>query len=77
VAVIGGSPGGFGTAQAREDLKRILAVCRAVVLDVDLGIPRVHERFDEDGRLIDETIRAALAEMVPILAAAARTGEPA
>lgn len=57
VAVIGTSTGTFGGVWAQADLRRILGAARARVVDLELAIPRAHERLGESGRLIhDEPI---------------------
>jgi chromate reductase len=61
VAVMGASTGSFGGVWAQADLKRILGIAGARVVDAELAIPRAHERLAEEGRLIeDETQAAAL-----------------
>src|SRR6476646_9331602 len=57
VAVIGTGTGSFGGVWAQADLRRILGVARARVVDHELAVPKAHERLAETGRLIhDEPI---------------------
>src|SRR5207237_2752360 len=74
VAVVGASTGAFGAAWAQAELRKVLAALGARVLEVELPVPRAHTRFEE-GELIDEEIRASLAEAVEALAAEARERE--
>ncbi len=74
VAVVGASTGAFGAVWAQAELRKVLAVLGARVLDVELPVPYAHTRFDEDG-LTDDEIRASLAEAVEALAAEIRERE--
>jgi len=74
VAVVGASTGAFGAVWAQAELRKVLAVLGARVLDVELPVPHAHTRFDEDG-LTDDEIRASLAEAVEALAAEIRERE--
>ena len=78
VAVIGASPGQFGAMWAQADLRRILGIAGARVIGDELPVTRVHERFDDAGRLVDgelfERLRLLLqtlaAESIPVSVAA-------
>jgi chromate reductase, NAD(P)H dehydrogenase (quinone) len=74
VAVVGASIGAFGAAWAQAELRKVLAALGARVLDVELPVPHCHTRFEEGG-LIDEEIRAGLADAVAVLAAEIRHRE--
>jgi chromate reductase len=76
VAVVGASTGGFGAVWAQAELRKVLAVLGARVLDVELPVPHAHTRFDE-GDLTDEEIRAALTEVLETLADEVREREEA
>ncbi len=67
-AVVSASKGAYGAMWAQADLRKALARSGARVLEGDLAVPRAHERFDEEGRLIDEALRRRLAEVVEQLA---------
>src|SRR5204862_7850167 len=67
VAVVGASTGAFGAAWAQAELRKVLAALGARVLDVELPVPHAHTRFEE-GELIDEEIRAGLADALEALA---------
>jgi chromate reductase len=53
VAVVGASTGQFGALWAQQDLKRILGIAGARVVGTEIPVPRAHERFDNEGRLLD------------------------
>ena len=74
VAVVGASTGAFGAAWAQAELRKVLAALGARVLDVELRVPHAHTRFEEGG-LIDEEIRAGLADAVAALAEEIRLRE--
>jgi chromate reductase, NAD(P)H dehydrogenase (quinone) len=74
VAVVGASTGAFGAAWAQAELRKVLAALGARVLDVELPVPHAHTRF-EAGGLIDDEIRASLADAVEALAAEIRERE--
>jgi chromate reductase, NAD(P)H dehydrogenase (quinone) len=53
VAVVGASTGQFGALWAQQDLKRILGIAGARVIGTEIPVARAHERFDNEGRLLD------------------------
>src|SRR5262249_14815520 len=61
VAIVGASTGGYGALWAQADLRRVLGVAGARVLDGELAVPRAQDRFDDGGRLTDEIVRERLA----------------
>jgi chromate reductase, NAD(P)H dehydrogenase (quinone) len=69
VAVIGASTGMFGAVWAQAELRKVCAAIGARVLEVELPVGHAHTRFDEDGRLIDDSIREQLQGVVDVLAA--------
>ena len=64
VAVIGASTGMFGAVWGQGALRKILAAIGARVMEGDLPVGRAQTRFDDDGRLVDDEVRAKLAETV-------------
>jgi chromate reductase len=56
VSVVGASSGRFGALWAQQDLKRILGVAGARVVGTEIPVPRAHEQFDLEGRLLDGEI---------------------
>lgn len=73
VAVIGASPSPSGASRAQAEARTVLAAIGADVLDSELPLPHAFEQFDSEGRLVSETHRHALAEILEQLAA--RTAE--
>jgi chromate reductase, NAD(P)H dehydrogenase (quinone) len=78
VAVIGSSAGMFGAVWAQAELRKVLAAMGARVAEVEVAVGRAQDRFDEEGRLVDDEVRDLLrdalatlsAETQPVLAAA-------
>jgi chromate reductase len=71
VAIMGASTGRGGTARAQEQLRTALEYSRAAVLaQPAVLVPEAFLLFDEDGRLVDEETRAAVAELLTTLARA-------
>ena len=68
VAVVGASPSAYGAMWAQVDLRRVLGSIGARVVETELAVPNVHERFDDEGRLLDEELRGRLAELLRELA---------
>ena len=75
VAVVGASQGQFGALWAQQDLQRILGIAGARVVRGELPVPRAHERFDGEGRLLDEQLAQQLRQRLSALVAEAE-GEP-
>jgi chromate reductase len=80
VAVVGASPGMFGAVWAQGDLRRILGIAGARVIDRELPVPNAHEAFHpHDDRLLEDDqhdelraiVEELLAEAAPQLASAA------
>ncbi len=74
VAVIGSSAGLFGAVWAQAELRKVLAAMGARVAEVEVAVGRASEKFDEDGRLVDDEIRVQLGDALDTLVAVA---EPA
>jgi chromate reductase, NAD(P)H dehydrogenase (quinone) len=70
VAVIGSSAGAFGAVWAQAELRKVLAAMGARVVDTEVSVGHASEKFDADGRLVDEEIRNQLRD-----ALAAQTAE--
>lgn len=62
VAVAGASPGQYGALWAIQDLRRVLGVAGARVIEGEVSVPRVNEAFDQSGvltsPLVTERIRS-------------------
>jgi len=67
-AVIGTSTGMFGAVWAQADLRKVLGLSGARVLDRDTPVPLAEMAFAEDGALADPEIAAAVAKTVADLA---------
>jgi chromate reductase len=72
VAVVGASTGGFGAVWAQAELRKILASIGARVVDGEVLVGLAPRRFDADGRLFDEDLRAQLADVLQALLVEAR-----
>ena len=64
VAVVGASTGMFGGVWSQAELRKVLATAGARVLEGEVAVGYAQTRFDEEGRLIDDDVRAQLAEVV-------------
>jgi chromate reductase len=71
VAVVGTSTGAFGAVWAQAELRKVLSTIGARVVEGDVALGHAPERFDEDGRLVDEDAREQLEEVVSGLVEAA------
>jgi chromate reductase, NAD(P)H dehydrogenase (quinone) len=69
VAVVGASTGLFGAVWAQADVKKVLGIIGADVLDGELPVGQAGGAFGEDGHLLDPDMRDALDELVGVLAA--------
>lgn len=52
-AIISASPGGYGGARSLGFLRPFLTNVKVEVLSDEFSLPKAHEAFDEDGKLID------------------------
>ena len=88
IAVMGASPSQVGTARAQLHLRQILAHAHARVLPPpELLVASAHKRFDAELRLVDETTRRVLGDLLKrfgrwiarerAAAGAERAGDPA
>jgi chromate reductase, NAD(P)H dehydrogenase (quinone) len=64
VAVVGASTGMFGAVWSQAELRKILAATGARVVEGELPVAHAPTRFDGEGRLVDDDVRARLAEVV-------------
>jgi chromate reductase len=68
VAIMGASTGLGGTAKAQEQLRAALEFPGADVLDEPrVLVPEAFLRFDEQGELVDEGVRAQIADLLDTL----------
>lgn len=71
VAVIGASTGAFGAVWAQADLRRVLGLIGARVLDVELAVGLAADRFDERGQISDTELIEQLGGVLSELATSA------
>ncbi len=64
VAILGASTGSYGALWAQMELRKVVGIAGARVLEGELPVPRAHERFNEEGRLVDDMLRDRLASVV-------------
>ena len=72
VAVVGASTGAFGAVWAQAELRKVLAATGARVVEGEVALGHAHTKFDVDGRLTDEPLNEALAEVVDALVTVTR-----
>ncbi|HET9461817.1 MAG TPA: NADPH-dependent FMN reductase [Gaiellaceae bacterium] len=75
IAVAGASTGQYGAIWAQQDLRRVLGITGARVIEGELPVSKAHEAFDSEGRLsnaiLAERLRTHLAALVDNTAPAA------
>jgi chromate reductase len=71
VAVIGASTGLFGAVWAQAETRKVLEIIGADVVDRELPVGQAESAFAADGELLDAGQRAALSDLVAVLAARA------
>jgi NAD(P)H-dependent FMN reductase len=52
---------------AAAELRKVLGTMGARVADVELAVPRAHERFDDAGSLLEDEIRTRLGDALTAL----------
>jgi chromate reductase, NAD(P)H dehydrogenase (quinone) len=67
VAVLGASPSDYGALWAQDHLRKALGIAGARVLEHELVVGKVADRFGDDGALIDPEIREGLVELTTAL----------
>ena len=70
-AVIGASTSTYGAMWAQADLRKVLGLMGARVLESGLAVPHAEEHVDEEGHLLDADMRDRLADLLAELTAAA------
>ncbi|MGC7100065.1 NADPH-dependent FMN reductase [Amycolatopsis lurida] len=63
-AVIGASNGVHGAAWAQDELRKVLKLAGAEVLDATLPVGRVARQLDEDDRLLDHELRRGMSSLL-------------
>jgi len=75
VAVVGASMGAFGAVWAQAELRKVLAATGARVIDGEVAVGHAHQKFDSGGRLTDEPLDEALAEVIDALVTVTRASD--
>ena len=69
MAVIGASTGLFGAAWAQAEVRKVLGVIGADVIDSELPVGKAETAFADDGRLLDpDQQHGRSADLVTVLA---------
>ncbi len=78
VAIMGASMGGFGTVRAQHHLRQVCVFTNMLPLQrPEVMISTAHQKFDADGRLVDERTRQAIHDLLAgLLAWTERLGVP-
>ncbi len=71
VAIAGATTGRYGAIWAQQDLRRVLGLAGARVVDGEMPVPLAHEKFDAEGRLVDPLLAERLCAHVEALVAEA------
>jgi chromate reductase, NAD(P)H dehydrogenase (quinone) len=69
--VVGASTGAFGAVWSQADLRKVLTMAGARVVEAEVAVGHAPTKFDELGALIDEEIVEQLREALQVLAAEA------
>jgi chromate reductase len=77
VAVIGASTGLFGAAWAQAEVRKVLGIIGADVIDAELPVGQADAAFGDDGQLVEPEQRAVLEDLVHVLSARAGAMEEA
>src|SRR5690348_11106660 len=75
VVVVGASTGMFGAMWAQAELRKVLAATGARVVVGELPLPRAHEGFDDNGRLVQDEHALRLQELLDALLELVETRE--
>jgi chromate reductase len=63
VAVIGASPGRFGGVWGQAELKKVLGIAGARVVDVELAVPKAADALEEPAEELRDRLRNVLAAL--------------
>ena len=69
VAIAGATTGQYGAIWAQQDLRRILGIAGARVIAGELPVATAHEKFDDEGRLVDAILAERLRDHIAALVA--------
>ena len=65
------SPGAFGGVRGLPHLRQVLATLGVTVLGTQVAVPRAHEAFGDDGRLVEERVAKSVRVLAEAVAQAA------
>jgi len=77
VAVIGASTGLFGAVWAQAEVRKVLGIIGADVIDAELPVGQADAAFADDGGLVEPEQRTILTDLVHVLSARAGAMEEA
>jgi chromate reductase len=73
IALMGASPGGFGTVRSQLALRQVCLFMKAyVLLEPEVHVSAARDKFDADGNLTDDTTRETVGTLVAALVEWAR-----
>jgi chromate reductase len=73
IALMGASPGGFGTVRSQLALRQVFVFTKSyLLLEPEVHVSAAHEKFDAEGNLTDERTREHVRGLVTALVAWAR-----
>ena len=70
-AVIGASTSAYGGVWAQAELRKVLGIIGARIVEGNVAVPHAAEQFDADGRLTNNETRQQLAQLLDDLVGAA------
>jgi len=69
--LVGASTSAYGGVWAQAELRKVLGILGARVVEGDVAVPNAPEHFDDAGRLLQSEVRERLAQLLDDLVAAA------
>jgi chromate reductase len=68
IALMGASPGGFGTVRSQLALRQVFLFTKSLVLpEPELYVSTAHQKFDQDGELKDDETRRRIRALLEAL----------
>ena len=71
-AVVGASTSAYGGVWAQAELRKVLGILGARIVEGEVAVPNASEHFDGSGQLVEGELRMQLVVLLEDLAAAAR-----
>jgi chromate reductase, NAD(P)H dehydrogenase (quinone) len=75
VAVVGASSGAFGAVWSQAELRKVLGATGARVVDGEVAVGHAQTKFDAVGRLVEQSLREQLDDVVRTLLSETRARE--